>query len=116
MTYLQKEGEGPVYAHAGMLGAAEAVWEDLRQNHLLAALLNLPADEDCKPHQEHAEDDKRGLRMSHSEKERHMEWESEDVQQEHPSDSQEEPSKHAANAAMCRKNTRPRFMERSEPS
>ena len=103
-----------MYAHAGILGAAAAVWEDLRQNHLLAALLNLPANEDCKPHMEHAKDHKRDLRMSHSEKERHMEWESGDAHQDLHSDSQEQASNHAANAAMSRTQTKPSLMERSE--
>ena len=64
-----------VYGHAGMLGAAAAVWEDLRSHHLLAAFLNLPPDEDCRPHQEAGEHRQYDTRMSHSEKERHLEWE-----------------------------------------
>ena len=111
---LQK-GEDKMYGHAGMLGAAAAVWEDLRANHLLAALLDLPLDEDCKPHSEHSKGDKRDLRMSHSEKERHMQWESEDAHSEDPhSSSEQQPAKHAAGAAKGRTKGRPRFMERGQ--
>ena len=64
-----------MYGHAGMLGAAAAVWEDLRNNHILAALLDLPSDDDCKPHHEDRDDRHYDSRMSRSEKDRHLEWE-----------------------------------------
>ena len=64
-----------MYGHAGMLGAAAAVWEDLRNNHILAALLDLPSDDDCKPHHEAGDDQHYDSRMSRSEKDRHLEWE-----------------------------------------
>ena len=64
-----------MYGHAGMLGAAAAVWEDLRNNHILAALLDLPSDDDCTPHHEPGEDRRYDSRMSRSEKDRHLEWE-----------------------------------------
>lgn len=65
--------EKEVYGHAGMLGAAAAVWEDLRAHHILAALLDLPAEEECSSHLETTGDD---TSMSRSERERHMEWDS----------------------------------------
>ena len=74
---MQREEGEEIYGHAGMLGAAAAVWEDLRNNHLLAALLGLPADENCKPALQHHDPDDREYdpRMSRSERDRHMEWE-----------------------------------------
>ena len=68
-----KGEEEEVYGHAGMLGAAAAVWEDLRSHHILAALLNLPAEEECSSHLDGRGDDSR---MSRSEREHHMEWNS----------------------------------------
>ncbi|KAL3150176.1 hypothetical protein ABBQ32_000037 [Trebouxia sp. C0010 RCD-2024] len=65
--------EEEVYGHAGMLGAAAAVWEDLRTHHILAALLDLPAPEECSSHLDGRGDD---TSMSRSERERHMEWDS----------------------------------------
>lgn len=56
-----------------MLGAAAAVWEDLRTHHILAALLDLPAPEECSSHLDGRGDD---TSMSRSERERHMEWDS----------------------------------------
>ena len=56
-----------------MLGAAAAVWEDLRSNHILAALLDLPTAEECSSHLNNRE---YNSRMSVSERDRHMEWES----------------------------------------
>ena len=74
---IQGDEEEGTYGHAGMLGAAAAVWEDLCKNHLLAALLDLPADEDCKPAMQHHDHDdgEYDPRMSRSERDRHMEWE-----------------------------------------
>ncbi len=101
-----------MYGHAGMLGAAAAVWEDLRTNHFLAALLDLPADEDCKPlHQDRGEQ-KYDPRMSHSEKERHMAWESGDASPPDEATAQGSPAKDAANAGKHRSQGRPKFMER----
>ena len=69
------QAEGDLYGHAGLLGAAAAVWEDLRNHHLLGAFMNLPLDEDCKPHEEGGSAREYDSRMTHSEKERHLEWE-----------------------------------------
>lgn len=56
-----------------MLGAAAAVWEDLRSNHILAALLDLPTEEECSCDSDDREYDPR---MSLCERNCHMEWES----------------------------------------
>ena len=56
-----------------MLGAAAAVWEDLHCNHILAALLDLPTEEECSAR---LNDTKLDSRMSLGERDRHMEWES----------------------------------------
>ena len=115
IAHVLQKGEDKMYGHAGMLGAAAAVWEDLRANHLLAALLDLPLDEDCKPHTGDHEGDKHDLRMSHSEKERHMQWESEDAHSEDlQTGSEQNPAKHAADVAKARTKGRPRFMERGQ--
>ena len=107
---VQKEEEA-MYGHAGMLGAAAAVWEDLRTNHFLAALLDLPADEDCKPlHQDRGEQ-KYDPRMSHSEKERHMAWESGDASLADEATAQGSPAKDAAAAGKHSSQACPRKMD-----
>ena len=112
---VQKEEEA-MYGHAGMLGAAAAVWEDLRTNHLLAALLDLPADEDCKPlHQDRGEQ-KYDPRMSHSEKERHMAWESGDASLSDEASGEGSSAKDAASTAKHRSQARPKYMERRKQS
>ncbi|DBA78708.1 TPA: hypothetical protein ACH3X1_008620 [Trebouxia sp. C0004] len=107
-----REKDEAMYGHAGMLGAAAAVWEDLRTNHLLAALLDLPADEDCKPLHEDRGEQKYDPRMSHSEKERHMAWESGDASLPDEANSEGSPAKDAAKAGKHRSQARPRHMER----
>lgn len=72
MIGFKGEEEG-LYGHAGMLGAAAAVWEDLRSHHILAALLDLPVDQDCTPHLDGSTHESS---VSHSESQRHMRWES----------------------------------------
>ena len=69
-----EEEKEELYGHAGMLGAAAAVWEDLRSKHLLAALLDLPADEDCKPEQQEDSGAQHDSKMSWEERDRHMQW------------------------------------------
>lgn len=101
-----------MYGHAGMLGAAAAVWEDLRSSHLLAALLDLPADEDCKPFHQDKGDHKYDPRMSHSERDRHMEWECGDSSVGYKSNSVGDASKDAASAARDRNKGPPRSGER----
>lgn len=103
--------EEAMYGHAGMLGAAAAVWEDLRTNHLLAALLDLPADEDCKPHHQDRGEQKYDPRMSHSEKERHMAWESGDACLSDEASAEGSPAKDAAIAGKHRSQGRSRKME-----
>lgn len=104
------QGDDPLYGHAGILGAAAAVWEDLRINHLLAALLDLPADEDCKPFTQHPEDRQYDPRMSHSEKDRHMQWQSSDASSggDGASSHSHQPSKQAASAANSRTQGHPK--------
>ncbi|KAL0018987.1 hypothetical protein WJX79_010040 [Trebouxia sp. C0005] len=106
-----REKEEAMYGHAGMLGAAAAVWEDLRTNHLLAALLDLPADEDCKPHHQDRGEQKYDPRMSHSEKERHMAWESGDACLSDEASAEGSPAKDAAIAGKHRSQGRSRKME-----
>jgi len=101
-----------VSGHAGMLGAAAAVWEDLRTNHLLAALLDLPADEECKPFHEHSDDRQYDPRMSHSEKERHMQWESGSSSTGDDNSSCSHHAKEAASAAKSRRRGHIKFKER----
>lgn len=95
-----------MYGHAGMLGAAAAVWEDLRNNHILSALLDLPTDEECKPHRDEGTDRQYDSRMSRSEKEHHLEWEagiSDHPADQHPSTSsgQDTADKCARGAKAC---------------
>ena len=112
---VQKEEEA-MYGHAGMLGAAAAVWEDLRTNHLLAALLDLPADEDCKPLHQDRGDQKYDPRMSHSEKEHHMAWESGDASLSDEASGEGSPAKDAASAGKHQSQARPKYMERRKQS
>ncbi len=112
---VQKEEEA-MYGHAGMLGAAAAVWEDLRTNHFLAALLDLPADEDCKPFHQDRGEQKYDSRMSHSEKDRHMAWESGNASVSDEASGEGSPAKDAANAGKHRSQGRPKFMERRKQS
>lgn len=107
----EEEEEEAMYGHAGMLGAAAAVWEDLRNSHLLAALLDLPADEDCKPFHQDKGDHKYDPRMSHSEKDRHMEWESGDSSVAYKSSSVGVASRDAASAARNRNKGSPKPVE-----
>ena len=104
--------EEAMYGHAGILGAAAAVWEDLHSNHFLAALLDLPADEDCKPLHHDRGEQKYDSRMSHSEKERHMAWESGNASVSDEAGAEGSPAKDAADAGKHRSQGRPRFMER----
>jgi len=92
--------EEAMYGHAGMLGAAAAVWQDLRTNHLLAALLDLPADEDCKPFHQDRGEKKYDPRMSHSEKERHMAWESGDASLSDEASAKGSPAKDVADVSQ----------------